>query len=42
MWGQGTLKKKDGIYQGAFDKNNKVSGPLKTETGTYEGTFVNG
>ena len=42
MWGQGILKKKDGIYQGGFNKNNKVSGPLKTETGTYEGSFING
>lgn len=42
MHGNGVLKKRDGYYKGAFNYNNKVSGPLRTENGEYNGPFVNG
>ena len=42
MHGEGVLKKNKGCYKGKFDKNNKVAGGMKTETGTYDGPFVRG
>ncbi len=42
MHGEGVLKKNKGYYKGKFDRNNKVAGMMKTETGTYEGPYVKG
>lgn len=42
MHGEGVLKKNKGYYRGKFDRNNKVAGEMKTETGTYVGPFVRG
>ena len=42
MHGKGLLTKGNGVFDGYFERNEKVEGQMTTEFGRYKGKFVRG